>query len=408
MRRMSRIYCRMLLLMLAIGMLLCSCTTSEEPDFNTEPHTDTTTTPMGVTTEPEEEIFVPVDNISYVELGIPSASRYNNSGDVARSLWDMIVWDGNLYVGSGDYGTNAGPAGIWYYDISKQIWRGGDILLEEEVNRFCVVEDRLIAPGIDPMEGWDAGNYYALGYQRWDTYRNIPGGVHNFDMIAYDGMIFCGLGVISGNYPIACSTDQGRTFASVTMYKNGIPLDTSNSDLIRVYDFFLCNNTLYAILSINLGDDLAFDVYRYENGVFVYDNEWAGKVKKVDLSNVIITGKASFRKYTFFTTGYLYATTDMRNLVPILFPNNEVVVDIYVYEDSLYALCTRMNDNGEYVVSVWKNKASEAKEFVELFNFTYDAIPISLAIDESGAYIGIGNRQIPFEKNGMVLWVEYS
>ena len=48
------------------------------------------------------------------------------------------------------------------------------------------------------------------------------------------------------------------------------------------------------------------------------------------------------------------------------------------------------------------------KEFVELFNFTYDAIPISLAIDKSGVYIGIGNRQIPFEKNGMVLWVEYS
>ena len=67
-----------------------------------------------------------------------------------------------------------------------------------------------------------------------------------------------------------------------------------------------------------------------------------------------------------------------------------------------------MNDGGEYVVSVWKNKASEAKEFVELFNFTYDAIPISLAIDKSGVYIGIGNRQIPFEKNGLVLWVEYS
>ncbi len=47
-------------------------------------------------------------------------------------------------------------------------------------------------------------------------------------------------------------------------------------------------------------------------------------------------------------------------------------------------------------------------EFVELFHFTYDAIPISLAIDKSGVYIGIENRQIPFEKNGMVLWVEYS
>ena len=98
----------------------------------------------------------------------------------------------------------------------------------------------------------------------------------------------------------------------------------------------------------------------------------------------------------------------MKDLVPISFSNDETVLDLYVYEDSLYALCTRMNDGGEYVVSVWKNKASEAKEFVELFNFTYDAIPISMAIDKSGVYIGIGNRQILFEKSGMVLWVEYS
>ena len=98
----------------------------------------------------------------------------------------------------------------------------------------------------------------------------------------------------------------------------------------------------------------------------------------------------------------------MKDLVPISFSNDETVVDFYVYEDSLYARCTRRNDGGEYAVSVWKNKASEAKEFVELFHFTYDAIPIRLAIDKSGVYIGIGNRQISFEESGTVLWVEYS
>ena len=44
----------------------------------------------------------------------------------------------------------------------------------------------------------------------------------------------------------------------------------------------------------------------------------------------------------------------MKDLVTISFPNDETVVDLYVYEDSLYALCTKMNDGGEYVVSVWK------------------------------------------------------
>ncbi len=44
----------------------------------------------------------------YTELGCPTADFYEED-PTARCVWDIIAWDGKLYVGSGDYDANAGP-----------------------------------------------------------------------------------------------------------------------------------------------------------------------------------------------------------------------------------------------------------------------------------------------------------
>ena len=51
---------------------------------------------------------------------------------------------------------------------------------------------------------------------------------------------------------------------------------------------------------------------------------------------------------------------------------------------------------------------SSTYELMKEKDFTSFKIGRRVVIYKSGVYIGIGNRQIPFEKNGMVLWVEYS
>ena len=71
---------------------------------------------------------------AYTELGIPSAAEYE-TGVRARSPWDMIVYDGALYVGSGDFDANAGPVPIYRYDPTSQTWSSGAALPEEERRR---------------------------------------------------------------------------------------------------------------------------------------------------------------------------------------------------------------------------------------------------------------------------------
>jgi len=347
-----------------------------------------------------------IDAISYKELGIPTAERYDE-GVSARSPWDMVIFDNKLYIGSGNYDTNSGPVDVWCYDIVNNAWLNSGTLPEEEIDRFCFIDNKLAIPGIDPQEDWTFGNYYILDDNQWVKYRNIDGGLHTFDIVEYDGMIFAGLGVASGSYPIACSTDGGKTFNRVSFQKNGTNIQTSGSQKVRVYDLFLFKNTLYA--AFMYGDaEITYDLYKYENGVFEYDNQWYEKIHQVKFTNNIIAGKAEFNGNMFFTTGYLYATEDMRNFTRITFPDSQIVYDICNDGKYLYALCGSRQDDGKYKVSVYRNDGKAITNFQEMFNFVYEVPPLSISCQEENFFIGMGNTNSTHEKNGMILFIEYT
>ncbi len=346
-----------------------------------------------------------IDSIEYTELGNPSSERYL-VGIRARCPWDMILWDNMLYIGSGDYDTNRGPIDIWRYNIQQGTWENSGAVPDEEVNRFCIINNSLVIPGTDPREDWDFGNYYMLENGEWKTVRSLPGGIHNFDMVEYNGKIFAGLGVNEGEYPIACSIDGGKTFEQVEMHKNGTAVDTSGGEFIRVYDLFVYNNQLYALFSYK-GDETSLDLYRYDNGVFVFDNQWYQKIHQKRYIGNIIGAKTEFKGKMFFTTGYLYATSDMADLTHIKFPNSEIVYDLYVDNDCLYALCGQRQSDGNYKISVWRNDGGEATDFIEIFNFIYSVPPISMVCSNGKFYIGIGGYTFENDKNGMILFIDY-
>lgn len=348
-----------------------------------------------------------LDDITYTELGIPTSARYSE-GTSARCPWDMIIWNENLYVGSGDYDANAGPVDMWCYDKKENDWKITGVVPDEEISRFCIIGDTLVAPGIDPAEDWMYGNYYKFDGDTWIKMRRIYDGIHNFDMVEYDGRIFCGLGVKPGKFPIACSYDNGEFFVPVEMYdEDGDLLDTSDYQTVRVYDLFAFNNNLYASFMSYDDIEITYDLYRYENETFVYDKPWSQEIQYVNYINNIIGGKAEFNGNMFFTTGYLYATADMENFTLVNFPNNQIVYDISVYNDALYALCGEQKEDGKYVVSVWKNDSKKITDFHELFNFTYNIPPLSIACHDEGFYVGMGDCKSTHEKNGMILSVDY-
>ena len=347
-----------------------------------------------------------ISDIPFTELGIPSEETYP-TGIRARTPWDMIVWDGALYVGGGDFDANTGPLPIYRLDLETNEWTASDLLPEEEFNRFCVLGDELTVPGIDPKEGWELGNYYVLTDGVWEQKRVLPNGVHCFDMVEYDGRIYAGLGVPDTESPIVVSEDGGETFVSVEMQRDGERVDTTGLDTVRVYDLFILGDRLYASFLYGNGSPYAYELYRYENGVFVFDNDWNGKVKRRAISYRLICEKVEYNDRLYLATGNLYATSDLDEMTVVTFPYSAAVFDLAVDGGRLYALCARRQDDGNVRISVWRKSGTGVANYIQLFNFEYPIAPISFAVKDGVFYIGMSDTANENELNGMILKIIY-
>lgn len=348
---------------------------------------------------------------SYENLGIPLSSYYSE-GVTARTAWDVEIYDGKLFVAAGDYDANSGPVPLYHYDLETETWGGGDLVQDEQVENFYIIGDKLMAPGSDPRQDWTYGNLYQYENGTWETYRTIPGGIHQLDLVEFEGKLFVGLGVAAGEYPIAVSEDGGQTFTQVPMYKDSAPLDTSANGSaslqIRVYDFFIYQNTLYAFYLRNDGTEVTMELYRYDNGAFYYYSNLPRTLSFRRISYQAFSAQAEFDNTMYFTTGVLYASTDMKTATPVNFGKNARVTDLRVIENRLYACVISPTEDGTYRTSLWC-KAEGSQLFRELLYFTFPSPAQSFTYNHGIFYFGMGEGTISKrnDTNGTILKVSY-
>ena len=343
------------------------------------------------------------------ELGIPLLEQYPED-PMSRLVWDMHLLDGKLYVGSGNYDKNSGPVDIWYYDLNASNWNKEGTLPDEEINRFLMINGKLTIPGTDPRDDWGFGNYYVREESGWKTYRDIPGGIHCFDIVEFDDALFFGLGVTAGETPIARSADGGKTFESVPMKKAGKPLVTDMGGVIRSYNFFVFGGDLYALFTyVSKGDEPRLtELYKYntEKNEFWYADNWQKKVPSGFVRNTFACAKVTVGDTLFFTTGALYKTKDMKTIEPVNFKEKALTVDLIEDESGVYALRSAGNQKDGYTISVWKNIVSG--DFEQLFEFKYGVAALCFEKDGNYFYFGMGEQKFADAGeenllNGMVL-----
>lgn len=349
----------------------------------------------------------------YTELFLPTAEKYP-AGDIARCPWDMAFYGGRLYFGSGDYYKNRGPAEIFSYDPATGRLEKSAVLPDEEASRFVLLNGRLAVPGTDPTEAWSSdapfyGSYYVLTGDTWVQKQVLPGAIHNFDLIAYGDCIFAGLGVVPGNSPIAVSTDGGESFSAVPLYKNGVPLDTSDLELVRTHDFILCGDTLYATLYATYPEKTQpprYELYVYDGDAahFRYAASLDGIIEHLAYSHVQIGEKIAYGGRLFFNTGYLYETAEMTVFEKIAVSGAKIVTDLFLSDGTLYLLgSARERESGRFRTTVYAMEEDGSASL--LFDFLYDVPAMSLAVTGNDFYIGMGDGNNAHEKNGAILQV---
>lgn len=340
-------------------------------------------------------------NDTVTELGIPLAERFGE-GVTARCTWDVEIFEGRLYVSGGDYGANTGPTDIWSYDLEHGGWTKSGELSEEAVTRFVNIGGELIALGTDPTDDWTFGNFYRLSRGEWIKKRTIPNGVHNFDMVEFDGKLFTGLGVVPGNTPVAFSRDGGESFEPVALIKEGAVLDTSELDQVRCYELLVHSGKLYGVTCLVSEGVTAYSVYRYDGNNMIYVSDFIPKSSGKRLGMNLFGAKLEFDGRVYYASDYLYCGDGIWSAEKVNLPCGGYVSDLLADGGVLYALASAEREDG-YLVTVYRVGGEGYERVVD---FTYSVPAICFFKDGQTFYLGMGSRYETAEKNGAVLAVK--
>lgn len=342
-------------------------------------------------------------NADLVELGNTVAPWYD-AGAPANCAWDLIVWEGKLYRTAGDYDKNPGIVVLWAYDIANQQWYKSAEIPEEALHRLVEIDGKLMTPGVDPRGGWELGNYYVLG-KTWEQVRNLPNGIHNFDMIEFEGKIFAGLGVEGGKHPCVMSTDKGQTFDFVYLYKNGEKVDTTGMTYIRIYEYWIFRGELYAL--VTLDSDTSF--YRFDGEKWIWMSSAAGFITSNRANYNYFNAKLELDDTCFIVSNRLLAVKDFADSTQtqlIEMPGGEYVSDAMLKDGILYTLCYKQTDEQTYEIVIYKSATGQAGSFTQVVRFDYAVPACSFTLEGDYFYLGMGSKRLTHKSNGMILRVK--
>ena len=342
---------------------------------------------------------------SFAELGIITDYWYLEGTD-ANIVWDVKIWNGKVYRGAGDYDINSGETVILAYNIATGRWENTGKADDEAIQRFVEIGDTLYAPGLDAMEGWELGNFYVLQQDGWQKMRTLPNGIHNFDLIEYEGKLFAGLGTDYRYNTTAYSTDGGKTFQYAPMYKDGVLFNDEAYEYTRNYEFMVYKGQLYSLMRFikSAGSDCAF--FRYEDGKMVYVGDASAYTGGRAYNRNYFSGKFEFNGKYFLTAGYLYALTDFTGNTDgkkISMPGGENVVDALLYEGTIYVLATAPDEDKGHKIMVYKSATGEEGSFTEVVSFSYQVTPCAFDFDGTDFYIGMNVDEDHEEQSGMLV-----
>lgn len=348
-------------------------------------------------------------NAAVVEMGVVTNFK---SGNPANYVWDVHIFDGKVYRGAGDYDKNTGETQFVAFNLATSAWEKMELSTDMAIHTFVEINGKLYAPGIDSTDsdGWAWGNYYVLENGKWVKFRNIPNGIHCFDMIGFDNKIFMAMGGNNEQQMIAVSSDGGKTFSHLPIYRGSNPLDPSGYDpqWFRGYDFVEYKGSLYALLSYRINNgNYTREVYRYEGDKMVYvgRDSFSGRI-----SRNFWQAAFEWKDTCYIASKGLFAITDfsgVTNKQAIAMPGGETVSDAVVRNDTMYTLGYKDNADGSYQIAIYKSTTGKAGSFAQVANFKYEGIPYSFDFDGSYFYVGIGQAsENAAAKTGMMLRVK--
>lgn len=344
-------------------------------------------------------------------LGNPALEQYPQNA-YPRNLWDMRYFEGKIYLGTGNSSNlgparNAGPVPVIAYDLGENVFNTEYTVADEQIDRFRIIDGKLTIPGHDPREGWKLGNFYQLREEGWMKQRNIPGGIHTYDLIQFGETLFAGLGSIKGA-EVYVSADYGETWTVVES-------DMELNDQIRVMSLFPCADQVY--VSTYSGECYVYENKRLERlSVNLFPDSYPVERLHYVKRNVpfqkelVYIGANATNDHQSQPFGLFHAPAIDRARKVELMPG-EAPWDLLSETDRCYVLTAALKDplepNSPWVIRV---RASEdLKKWPILFQFESPTFARSFEKRGDSFYFGLGSATNDLSEATGELWrVQFS
>jgi len=369
-----------ILIFLLSSLLLLTSSCNYNADYTTKDFT--------------KEEYTEESSHEVIEISSPYTGLNGNA------VWDMKIYNGHLYIGAGNYDKNTSVDTAYRYDLSRKVWEACGQIPDEQIGRFVVLNDQLVLPGIDPVGDWSLGNYYVLQNDSFATIRTIPNAIHNFDIVEYDNKLFFGLGVSSGNYPVAFQ--NGDKYKEISFVdKNGNPLSTKEYKEIRAYDLVVLNSSLYALVQL----DSSRYIYKYNGINFEYYCDYNHRIIVGGYSLVPLLEKQILKDTLFFTTGLLYKTENMKDLQDITPSGVDYVADLLNYNGRLFILANQLNETQKHKAIIFELLLDGSFSQLTEIEVPYPAM--AFECDGNAFYIGTGTKDSTTKVANKILIINY-
>jgi len=319
-------------------------------------------------------------------IGNPYRKRFPDGGPsvFSRSIWDMLLFDGRIYVGSGDYWNNTGPVEIYSFAPGQEEFILEYTAPDEMVSKFYDFDGRLVVPGNDPRESWDFGNIYMKESGEWRKVRTLPNGLHCFHLAYLNGNLIAAINTErAGN--ILLSSDWGRSWTPVVFDGLWAPMIFTFDGRVRAFDD---EGRLYIL-----------------DGDVLFSEEMTPKLEKLKAPSVPRPGFRSYHTALPFSGGVILVTRfpsgsprygphplfhlgrgqTQASVVSAFAGRN--VMDVLVRGDTLYAICARAGKAG-FENTIFAT--NDVKHWRCVVSFTTESFARSFEEAGGAFYVGIG------------------
>lgn len=206
-----------------------------------------------------EQMVFSMDLTSRVQnIGNPLLSRYpSGNARYARNVWDMQVYSGRIFIGSGNAANsgpapNSGPVDLWSYNPATSSFNKEATFAQEQIGIFKVLGNKLYIPGMDPRNDPTGEFLYILNGGVYNTCF-LPVTInHCFDLYSTSGLLLSAL-IPTDEWALRSSTDNGITWKNVVIRSPNASLPVVTCNLMR--SFFTVNNKTLGSGIILLSDN---------------------------------------------------------------------------------------------------------------------------------------------------------